>query len=167
MHSVPAIMQALCDAEVEFVLVGGLAVQLQGFVRSTIDVDLVLAMNDANLSAFIEVAKSFGLAPIIPVGIDSLKNAALIEQWHREKGMLAFALREPQAGGSVIDVLVRPEVSFEKLNANASLARLFGRDVKIASIDDLLTMKRAANRPKDRLDIDALERIKRGEDPHA
>lgn len=167
MHSVPAIMQALCDAEVEFVLVGGLAVQLQGFVRSTIDVDLVLAMNDANLSAFIEVAKSFGLAPIIPVGIDSLKNAALIEQWHREKGMLAFALREPQAGGSVIDVLVRPEVSFEKLNANANVARLFGRDVKIASIDDLLTMKRAANRPKDRLDIDALERIKRGEDPHA
>lgn len=167
MHSVPAIIQALCDAEVEFVLVGGLAVQLQGFVRSTIDVDLVLAMNDANLSAFIEVAKSFGLAPIIPVSIDSLKNASLIEQWHREKGMLAFALREPQAGGSVIDVLVRPEVSFEKLMASACVARLFGRDVKIASIDDLLTMKRAANRPKDRLDIDALERIKRGEDPHA
>ena len=166
MHSVPAILQALCDAEVEFVLVGGLAVQLQGFVRSTIDVDLVLAMNDANLSAFIEVAKSFGLAPIIPVSIDSLKNASLIEQWHREKGMLAFALREPQVGGSVIDVLVRPEIAFEKLNANANLARLFGRDVKIASIDDLLTMKRVANRPKDRLDIDALERIKRGEDPN-
>ena len=166
MHSVPAILQALCDAEVEFVLVGGLAVQLQGFLRSTIDVDLVLAMNDANLSAFIEVAKSFGLAPIIPVSIDSLKNASLIEQWHREKGMLAFALREPQVGGSVIDVLVRPEIAFEKLNANANLARLFGRDVKIASIDDLLTMKRVANRPKDRLDIDALERIKRGEDPN-
>jgi hypothetical protein len=30
-----------------------------------------------------------------------------------------------------------------------------------------LTMKRAANRPKDQLDIVALEKIKRGEDPNA
>lgn len=39
--------------------------------------------------------------------------------------------------------------------------------VKIASIDDLLGMKRAANRPKDRLDVVVLEKIKRGEDPNA
>ena len=36
----------------------------------------------------------------------------------------------------------------------------------IALIEDLLAMKRIANRPKDRLDIDALEKILRGEDPN-
>ncbi len=166
MQNIPAILQSLRDAEVEFVLVGGFAVQLHGFVRSTIDLDIVLAMDDINLGRFIDVAKKFGLAPVIPVPIEALKNAAQIDQWHREKGMLAFALREPQAGGSVIDVLVRPEVTFDTLKKDAVVAQLFGRAVMVASIDHLLVMKRAANRPKDRLDIDALERIKRGENPN-
>jgi len=160
------LLQALADNQVQFVLVGGLAVQLHGFVRATFDVDLVLAMNDENLSRFIDVAKGLGLAPVIPVSIDSLRNAQQIDQWHREKGMLAFALREPQTGGGVVDVLVRPEISFEHLQANAVDGELFGRRVAIASIDDLMVMKRAANRPKDQLDVLALEKIQRGEDPN-
>jgi hypothetical protein len=135
-------------------------------MRSTFDVDLVLAMNDENLARFIEVAKRFGLMPSTPVPIDSLRDAAQIEQWHREKGMLAFTLREPQIGGGVVDVLVRPEVSFEQLKRNAVSGALFAQQVWVASIDDLLVMKRAANRPKDHLDIAALEKIKRGEDPN-
>jgi hypothetical protein len=134
-------------------------------MRSTFDIDLVLAMNDENLSRFIDVAKRFDLAPVIPVSIDSLKDAGQIDQWHREKGMLAFALREPQAGGRVVDVLVRPEISYEKLMENAVESSLSSWKVWIAGIDDLLLMKRVANRPKDRLDISALEKIKRGEDP--
>ncbi len=123
-------------------------------------------MNNDNLTRFIRAAKDFGLAPVIPVSIDSLKNAELIDQWHREKGMLAFALREPGIAGSVIDVLIRPDVSYERLAADAVNGELFGGQVKVASIDHLLEMKRIANRPKDRLDIEALEKIKRGEDPN-
>jgi hypothetical protein len=160
------LLQALSDEQVQYVLVGGLAVQLHGFLRSTFDIDLVLAMNDENLSRFIAVAQRYGLVPVIPVPIDSLRNASLIEQWHREKGMLAFALREPHIGGSVVDVLVRSDVPYDRLAANAVAGELFGRKVWIASIDDLLIMKRIANRPKDQLDIAALEKIKRGEDPN-
>ncbi|HCI12634.1 MAG: hypothetical protein A2063_08615 [Gallionellales bacterium GWA2_60_142] len=160
------LLSALSEGQVEYVLVGGLAVQLHGYMRSTFDIDLVLAMNDENLVRFIDVAKRFGLTPSIPVSIDSLRNAGQIEQWHREKGMLAFALREPQIGGGVVDVLVRPEVSFEQLKRNAVAGALFAQQVWIACIDDLLVMKRAANRSKDQLDIAALEKIKRGEDPN-
>jgi hypothetical protein len=161
------LLQSLSDNQVKYVLVGGLAVQLHGFLRATFDIDLVLAMDDVNLVRFIDVAKDYGLKPGIPVPIESLMNAEQIDQWHREKGMLAFPLREPQSGGSVIDVLVRPDVTFDKLMANAVRGSLFGRQVLVASIDDLLEMKRIANRPKDRLDIEALEKIKRGEDPNA
>ena len=160
------LLQLLTDARVDYVLVGGLAVQLHGYMRSTFDVDLVLAMNDDNLARFINVAKQQGLTPGIPVSIESLRDAAQIEQWHGDKGMLAFSLREPQVGGGVVDVIVRPEVSFERLMVNAVAGDLFGRRVPIASIDDLLAMKRAANRPKDRMDIESLEKIKRGEDPN-
>ena len=107
------------------------------------------------------------LCRILFPGIARRSNSSQIEQWHREKGMLAFALREPQAGGGVVDILVRPEVSFEQLMGNAVAGKLFGQQVWIAAIDDLLMMKRIANRPKDRLDIEALQKIKRGEDPNA
>ena len=160
------LLQSLSDEHVQYVLVGGLAGQLHGFLRSPFDIDLVLAMNDENLVRFIAVAKQYGLVPVIPVTIDSLRNSSQIDQWHREKGMLAFALREPHIGGSVVDVLVRPEVPFDKLMVNAIAGELFSRQGGIASIDDLLTMKRSANRPKDQLDVVALEKIKRGEDPN-
>ena len=160
------LLQSLSEKSVQYVLVGGLAVQLHGYMRSTFDIDLVLAMNDENLVRFIAVAKRYGLVPSIPVPIDSLRNANQIEQWHREKGMLAFALREPQVGGSVVDILVRPNVPFEQLMANAVVGELLAQKIWIASIDDLITMKRTANRAKDQLDIAALEKIKRGEDPN-
>jgi hypothetical protein len=140
------LLQSLSGEFVQYVLVGGLAVQLHGFMRSTFDIDLVLAMNDGNLTRFIAVAKRYGLVPSIPVPIDTLRDANQIEQWHREKGMLAFALREPQIGGSVVDILVRPNVPFEQLMANAVAGELFAQKIWIASIDDLITMKRIANR---------------------
>lgn len=161
------LLQSLSDEKVAYVLVGGLAVQLHGFLRSTFDIDLVLAMDDENLVRFIAVANRLGLTPAIPVSIDSLRNGKLIEQWYREKGMLSFALREPQIGGSVVDVLVRPDVPFDKLMANSIAGELFGRHIHIACIEDLLVMKRIANRPKDKIDIMALEKIARGEDPNA
>ncbi|MDO5625717.1 MAG: hypothetical protein Q4G71_13630 [Pseudomonadota bacterium] len=161
------LLGALLDNQVDAVIVGGLAMQMHGYMRMTYDIDLVLAMNDENLTRFIDVAKRLGLAPIIPVPIDALKNARQIDTWHREKGMLAFALRGPDFSTSVVDVLVRPEIAYERLAADAVQADLAGRQVKIACIEHLLEMKRAANRSKDQLDIVALEKIQRGEDPNA
>ncbi len=161
------LLGTLSQHNVDFVLVGGMAVQLHGYMRMTYDIDLVLAMNHENLNRFINVAKNLGFSPVIPVAIESLKDADQIERWYREKGMLAFALREPTLAGSVIDVLIRPEVSFDNLLADAVDGELFGRKIKVASIDHLLIMKRIANRPKDQLDIIALEKIKLGEDPNA
>ena len=122
-------------------------------------------MDESNLTRFIDVAHRFDLPPVLPAVIESSKNAALIDQWFREKGMLAFSLRAPQAAGSVIDVLVRPEVPFDELHAEAVTVTLFGRPVKIASIAHLIEMKRSANRLKDRIDIGALEKSQRGESP--
>ena len=50
------LLAALSDAKVDYVLVGGLAVSLHGFQRVTMDVDVVLARDDANLSRFIACA---------------------------------------------------------------------------------------------------------------
>ncbi|WP_126445796.1 nucleotidyl transferase AbiEii/AbiGii toxin family protein [Sulfuricystis multivorans] len=160
------LLQSMTEAGVSYVVVGGLAVQLHGFMRATLDIDLVLAMDDANLDKFIGVARKYGLQPNIPVPLDVLRDAAQIDIWHREKGMLAFSLRESQPGGKVVDILVRPSVPFDRLMRNAIVGELPGGKVLIASIEDLLELKRNANRPRDWFDIEALEKIRRGEDPN-
>jgi hypothetical protein len=159
-------LEQLAIADVSFVVVGGLALQLHGFQRMTYDLDLVLAMSPTNLEKFITVAKQFRLRPTVPVSIDALKNPDQIDEWYREKGMLAFSLREPESGGYVVDVLVRSEVPFTELLAQSTQAEMKGHSIGIASVDHLLIMKRVANRPKDQLDVVALEKIQKGLDPN-
>ena len=154
------ILSTLSDANIDYVLVGGLAVTLHGYQRLTMDVDVVLALEDENLAKFIDCAKRANLKPVLPISIDSLRDAALIDQWHREKGMLAFGLRGPDAMATAIDVLVRPLVSFDNLKRNAVIKRVGPLSIPVASIDDLITLKTGTGRSKDTLDVEELRKIK-------
>jgi hypothetical protein len=154
------LLAALSDAEVDYVLIGGLAVALHGYQRVTMDVDVVLAFTDANLEKFVECAKRAELKPVLPIPVESLRDTALIDQWHREKGMLVFALRADGAMSTVIDVLVRPSVSFDELKRNA-VSKLVGPlSIPVAGIDDLIRLKTGTGRNKDVLDIEELRKIK-------
>ena len=153
-------LQRLLDAEVDFVLVGGLAVALHGYQRVTLDIDLVLAMSPENLRRFIEIAKSDGLRPIIPVPIEALADPELIERWHREKGMLAFALRGENLSKCVIDVLVKSPVPYDQMRRDAVLVPVGPLNVPVASIEHLIAMKTGTGRSKDQIDIEELLKIR-------
>ncbi len=154
------LLSTLSDAEVDYVLIGGLAVTLHGYQRVTMDVDVVLSMDEPNLAKFVACAKAAGLRPVLPIPIDALRDGSVIDQWHREKGMLAFALRSPEAMATVIDVLVRPVVPFHELKRNAVLKRIGPLSIPVAGIDDLIRLKTGTGRTKDVLDIEELEKIK-------
>lgn len=156
------LIKLLAEKEVDFVLVGGLAVALQGYQRVTMDVDVVLAMDAGNLDRFIAAAKGAGLRPTIPVPIESLGRPELIEQWHREKGMLAFSLREPEAQATVLDVLVKPVVSYADLRRDALMVDMGTVRVAVASIPHLIAMKTGTGRGKDLIDIDELQKLLSG-----
>ncbi|MBI3903713.1 MAG: nucleotidyl transferase AbiEii/AbiGii toxin family protein [Nitrosomonadales bacterium] len=152
-------LKALADAEVEFVLVGGLAVALQGYQRVTMDVDVVLAMDENNLRRFLSVAQMYNLRPTIPVKLESLAQPELIEQWHREKGMLAFSLRGPEAMATVMDILVKPVVTYSDLRREATLIEVGTIRIPVASIGHLIAMKTGTGRSKDLIDIEELRKI--------
>ena len=154
------LLATLSDARIDYVLIGGLAVTLHGYQRLTMDVDVVLALTDENLARFVDCARNANLKPVLPIPLDSLRDAALIDQWHREKGMLAFALRGPDRMATVIDVLVRPVVSFEQLKRNALVKHIGPLSVPVAGIDDLIILKTGTGRSKDVLDIEELRKIK-------
>ena len=155
------LLTTLSSGKIDYVLVGGLAVTLHGYQRLTMDVDVVLALTDENLAKFVDCANSAKLRPVLPIPIDSLRDATLIDHWHREKGMLAFALRGPEMMATVIDVLVRPVVSFDELKRNAVTKRIGPLSIPVASIDDLISLKTGTGRSKDVLDIEELRKIKR------
>jgi len=153
------LIKMLSGANVEYVLVGGLAVALHGYQRVTMDVDVVLAMDKENLQRFIGCAKAADLRPVIPVSIDSLAQPELIAQWCNEKGMLAFGLRSPEAMASVIDVLVKPAVSFSDLRRDATIIDVGPLKVPVASIEHLIIMKTGTGRSKDIIDIEELRKV--------
>ena len=153
------LIKLLIQSRVDFVLVGGLAVALQGYQRVTMDVDVVLAMDEANLQNFISSAKSAGLRPTIPVPIDSLAQPELIDQWFREKGMLAFSLRTNETRALVLDVLVKPVVSFAELRRDATMVKVGSLEIPVASIAHLIEMKSGTGRSKEMIDVEELRKI--------
>lgn len=162
--TISELLTTLADADIDFVIVGGLAMQMHGYGRQTYDVDVALAMNSGNLEKFVSLASQLSLVPVIPEKLESLKNAQQLDRWHIEKGMVAFALRGP--GDLVLDVLIRPVVVFDDLRENSVVKSFLGRKFQVAGLDDLLLLKRAAARPKDLIDIIAIEKLKRGENPN-
>jgi len=159
------LIKLLAEKKIDFVLVGGLAVALQGYQRVTMDVDVVLAMDEGNLDRFVSAARNAGLRPTIPVPIESLARPELIEQWHREKGMLAFSLRGPEAQATVLDVLVKPVVSYADLRRDALMVDIGSCRVPVASIPHLIAMKTGTGRGKDMIDIDELQKLMAGNAP--
>lgn len=159
------LIKLLAEKEIDFVLVGGLAVALQGYQRVTMDVDVVLAMDADNLDRFVSAARNAGLRPTIPVPIESLARPELIEQWHREKGMLAFSLRGPEAQATVLDVLVRPVVPYVDLRRDALMVDMGTSRVAVASIPHLIAMKTGTGRGKDVIDVDELQKLMSGNAP--
>ncbi len=154
------ILAALFNADVDYVLVGGVAVGLHGYIRATMDVDIVMAMNDENLEKFIHLAHMLGLKPVLPIDINELKQADKIRDWIQNRHMLAFGLRATDSINNIIDVMVQTPVSFDSLKNSAITRFIASTPVKVASIDHLIEMKKDTGRSKDTLDIIELKKLR-------
>ena len=155
------LFKALHKERVEYVLVGGLAIVFHGVERSTMDVDLVLAMNNENLQRFLHVATTLQLAPILPVPLAALCDARQIDEWIREKHLIAFSLHSRSPNLPTVDIIVRPKVPFDKMYRNRIEKDLNDIRISFASIDDLVELKIGTGRKQDASDIKALEIVRR------
>lgn len=155
------LFKALQEERVDYVVVGGLAVNLHGVERATMDVDLVLAMNAANLGRFLKAATRLTLTPMLPVPIESLCDAKQLKAWVRDKHMIAFALHSATPNLPTVDIIVQPAVSFATMRRNRIEKDIGGVRFSLASIDDLIRLKTGTGRKKDAYDIEALKIARR------
>ena len=154
------LFRCLHERRVRYMLVGGLAMNLHGVPRMTMDVDLILAMDDANLDAFLACAHTLGLKPQAPVPIEALKDAAQRRQWIEDKNLIAFALNAPAPAGTTVDILVRHALDIEMAMAAASTRDVGGVPVRLCAIEDMIKLKEGTGRRQDAADIEHLRRIR-------
>jgi hypothetical protein len=144
------ILRTLLDANVQFVLIGGLAAQVHGSPSLTGDVDVCFALDRDNLERLATAIQS--LAAIrreLPAGVHAPLDA---------RALLAGDVFTLTTRYGDLDLLAHPDpgLDFETLRERSIGAEVLGVEVRVASLRDLIEMKRAAGRPKDRIELEIL-----------
>lgn len=145
MHELNRLLQILCDAEIEFVVVGGFAAMLHGSSMLTRDIDVCTVLTDAS--------------------VQRLRTAfADFHPTHRHSPQRLSFLENPDPGVSVKNLYLQTDLGpldllgtitgfddIAQIRKNAVQFELFGRSILVISRDDLIRAKEALGRPKDLL----------------
>jgi predicted nucleotidyltransferase len=150
-----ALLKRLVAHGVDFVVIGGIAMVGHGSARITRDLDICYATDLANLDALGQAMVEVGAKLR---GVD--EEVPFVPDAHALRRTSILTL---ESSDGWIDLLVSPPgaPAFERLRARAERVMIDGVAVLIASLDDLESMKRAAGRPIDRIDLEEIEVIRR------
>jgi predicted nucleotidyltransferase len=146
------LLRRLAAAKVEFVVVGGLAVNAWGVVRGTKDVDIVVSPETENLKRVAAVAVTAG--GHVQQGEALLGSPLPISAAVASGEQVAI---ETDLGRLDIIQGLDGVPSYEELHSRATQAEILGVSVAVCSMDDLKTMKRTAGRTRDLADLEDLE----------
>lgn len=159
-RSVEAIVQALNEAEVQYLIVGGLAVNAHGYERLTVDVDLVIGLEPANIVRGLQALQRIGYQMIIPVTPEQFADASLRESWRAEKNMIVLKLWSDLHRRTPVDVFVYEPFDFQREYAGACRQTVVGEHkAPVVSYPTLLAMKAEAGRDRDLIDIQQLQKL--------
>lgn len=159
-RSFETIVRALNEAKVEYLVVGGIAVNAHGYERLTDDVDLVVGLDSGNVETGLDVLFSIGYRIAIPVTAKDFADPAKREGWRKDKGMVVLKLWSDVHRRTPVDVFVYEPFDFQSEYASASwLEVASGLKAPIVRYEALVRMKKEAARPQDLVDLEALERI--------
>ena len=161
-RSVEAVVRALNEAKVRYLIVGGVAVNVHGYVRLTMDLDLVIQLKPENIEAAWEAMERIGYRARIPVSGKDFADEKKRELWRKEKGMLVLQFWSDEHRRTQVDVFVREPCDFDREHATApDHAIVPGVVAKVVGWDTLIKMKKEAGRLKDLADLEMLEKIAR------
>lgn len=145
---------AFLKERLPYAIVGGYAVNLHGAVRGTIDIDLVIALKESDFVRTEKILKSLNLVSRLPVSGKEVFNFR--QEYIENRNLIAWSFYNPKDPSEVVDIIITQDVQNMKIKKFS----LQGVPLLVASIDDLIKMKRASGRPQDLLDIEALQALK-------
>jgi len=140
-------------------------VLLHGVDRLTADMDLVVDLAPEQAAKAIEALLALGFKTHVPVDVRQFADPAMRRRWRAESSMVVLSFWDPQNRSPTVDVFTEYPMDFEKMFAASVLMPLAGTDVRVASIEHLIEVKRAAGRPKDLEDARRLTQLRDGKTP--
>ena len=155
------VFRALQKNNIRYAVAGGVALVLHGAVRFTADLDLIVDLEQENLGRFIHAMNELGYRPRNPVKAESLLDPAARGQWKREKGMEVFSFVDPAQPMSLIDVFIEEKIPFAEIAENLVSVTAKGITIPVVSLQHLKRLKKAAGRPQDLADIEAIEALEK------
>ena len=150
------ILREFQKQKVKYVLVGGIAFNLLGGERNTLDMDMLVEMTGSNLRKVVNILKKAGYhvkQPVDPIGIANDKTR---KDWVKNKNMKAFNFYKDDKGYQEVDIVIDSPVSFKDADKDAVHATVKGIKLSIISPDKFIKMKKHSGRDKDLRDIEEL-----------
>lgn len=154
------ILREFQKQKVKYVLVGGMACVLLGWLRNTTDMDILVEMSDNNLFKVAAILKRMGYKvkqPVDPMGIADKK---IRKDWINNKNMKAFNFYKDDEFKEV-DIIIESPVSFTEAKKHALYMKSGGITIPVASIGSLIKMKKNTGRNIDKIDVEELRRLKK------
>lgn len=156
--SFEAIVRALNDAGVRYLVAGGLAVNAHGYLRYTKDADLVIQLVPENIARTFAALADLGYRPNLPITAAQFADSQLRESWIMDKNMQVLQFWSDAHRETPIDVFVREPFDFDAEYQRALVKPLYSSiEVRFVSIPTLIRMKQVAARPEDLIDIQHLQ----------
>jgi hypothetical protein len=158
--SFEAIVRALNDGGVRYLVVGGLAVNAHGYLRFTKDVDLVIRLQTADIVAAFSALGDIGYQPSVPITAEQFADAEMREGWRRDKEMLVLKMWSDLHRETPVDIFVYEPFDFDREYERALTGNGQGDPpARFIGIPALIRMKEVAGRDSDLIDIGKLRQI--------
>lgn len=147
------ILDMLSQQHLPYALVGGYAVALHGAVRGTVDIDLVLKILKSDFVHFEDIMHQLGLQSRLPVKAEQVFTFR--EEYIREKNLIAWSFFNPIKPIETVDVIITEDLRKIK----TTTIQTHGKSICVATIEELIKMKKKSGRPQDLSDTQALTEI--------
>ncbi len=154
-----AIFKELNKLGIDYMVVGGLAVNFHGVPRMTYDVDFMISFKDTNVRKLAAQLKTWGYRLKIPIDPMDLGDDAKRESWIREKGMKAVNFYSDTSPIGEIDIVIESPISYDELKQRSVKIQFGDVMIPTVSIHDLIQLKKHAGREQDLDDIEHLKVI--------
>jgi predicted nucleotidyltransferase len=144
------LVKALKKEKINYMIVGGYAVNFHGYSRNTVDIDLIIKFTLANLKKIEKLLQQMGMVSRLP--IDAVSVYKFRDEYIKNRNLIAWNFYNENDPTDQIDILINHDVSDFK----SEKFRVGQLELKVISKEDLIRMKKKAGRDKDLLDIKEL-----------